>query len=310
MYIYSSSAISNQDSFDGTEFSENLVLIENQKDLRHPIYKEYVTPMVLRRMGTITRMSVACAFKCLQDANVENPDAIIVGTGMGALADTQKFLNIEITVENALLPPTAFIGSGHNSMAGQIALLLKNDNYNMTHVQQGLSFEHAVLDAMLNITEGKKAVLTGAVDELTPVVTDLAKQFGLDTRVQNQLSQGAGFFLFGNDKSKAKVEVKAVSIRKSDSVSNAVAAFLNENELDSNDISTGYIGYNLSLGTEESFPFSTVCYTDYCGQHAASSSFGMHLASIVLSTKEIGCNILVININPNTEVGLTWLQRV
>jgi hypothetical protein len=309
-YLYTSSAISTQDSFEGNDFVNNLTSIGTHPEIIHPVYKTYIPPMGLRRMGPATKMSVACAFKCLKNINLAQPDSIITATGFGALVDTLKFLNVSITVQNALLPPTSFIQSGHNSMAGQIALMLKNDCYNMTHVQQGLSFEYAMLDTMLSISEGKQNVLTGAVDEHIPVINDLANRFKLDQSKINQLSQGASFFVFGPDKSKAVTEVKAISIVDTENITEAINAFLSTHNIDAKSITMGFIGNNLTETPTAVFPFDTICYTDYCGQHAASSSFGLHYASEYMRINNNTQNTILININPDHKIGLTLLARV
>ena len=64
VYIYTSSAISTQDSFSGNEFVENLIPIEENKELAIPVYREFIKPMLMRRMGKATKMSIACAFNC------------------------------------------------------------------------------------------------------------------------------------------------------------------------------------------------------------------------------------------------------
>jgi 3-oxoacyl-[acyl-carrier-protein] synthase II len=290
---------------------EALIPIERNKSLVEPDYKEFIKPLAIRRMSKSAKMSIACAFKCLRDTGVEQLDAIIIGTGLGSLADTEKFLKISTTSEQKLLPPTSFIQSGHNTIAGQIALLLKNDCYNMTHVQQGFSFEHALLDSMLNITEGKKLVLAGAVDEHIPLLEDLANRFKMPESIKGQLSEGAGFFSMGPDKSKAMAEVKAISISQNDSLSAAIMSFLDVNQLSSGDIEMGFVGHNLSAETSENLPFATVIYTDYSGRHFSSSAFGLHLASQFLQHYgKLGAHVIIINIAANNKVGLTLLQRV
>ena len=130
-FIYSSAAISNQNSFEG-DFIDNITAFESGNVLIEPDYKEYIKPIMIRRMSKATKMSVACSFKCLEDIVQQQPDAIIVGTGLGALADSNTFLQVSTTNEEKVLPPTPFIQSGHNTIAGQIALLLGTDCYNMT----------------------------------------------------------------------------------------------------------------------------------------------------------------------------------
>ncbi len=181
----------------------------------------------------------------------------------------------------------------------------------MTHVQQGLSFEHALLDAMLNIYEGKQQVLTGAVDELTPLLKDISNRFQLPDILKNQLSEGASYFLMGPNKTKAFAEVKSVSIRNFTNLSDCILSFLKEKELSFTDISKGFIGYNLNTKINPDLSLDTLCYTDYSGRYYSSSAFGLHIASQYLQNySQSGNHAIVINITSKSEVGLTLLERV
>ncbi len=46
-------------------------------------YKEYIKPMMLRRMSKAIKMGLVAAKQALNEAGVEVPDSIIVGTGEG-----------------------------------------------------------------------------------------------------------------------------------------------------------------------------------------------------------------------------------
>lgn len=52
-------------------------------------------------------------------------DAIITATGLGCLADTEKFMNALMDNREQMLNPTAFIQSTFNTVGAQLALLLK-----------------------------------------------------------------------------------------------------------------------------------------------------------------------------------------
>ena len=310
-YIYTSSAVSTQDSFQGSDFLGELQPIEISKEIITPQYSDFIKPMLMRRMGKSTRMSVASAFNCMRQLGLTQPESIIVGTGLGALVDTEKFLSVSTTTEDKVLAPTAFILSGHNTVAGQIALLLKNDLYNMTHVQREVSFEYALLDAILNIAEGKENVLVGAYDELTSKVVDLATRFELNSEIKNQLSEGATFFLVGGDRSKAIAEIKAVEVIASNALEDAITHFLDRNEVLKKQVVKGFIGFNLQEKSKLNLPFSTLCYTDYCGRFFTSSSFGLHMASVFLQSEGlVNDYALVINKVSSKQVALTLLQRV
>src|SRR5690606_14557075 len=133
-YLSAASTISHQPTFRNEGVFASLPVLDLLSTIQNPDYKEFVEAGMLRRMSKILRMSVACAKDSLLQAGVGQPDAIIVGTGLGCLLDTEKFLNNVLTVEG-LLPPTSFIQSTHNTLAGQISLSLGNHAYNMTHTQ-------------------------------------------------------------------------------------------------------------------------------------------------------------------------------
>jgi 3-oxoacyl-(acyl-carrier-protein) synthase len=150
---------------------------------REPDYSGIIPPMQLRRMSKLVRMSVGAAKDCLRQAGLARPDAIIMGTALGCLADTELFLKKMLEQKEQMLTPTAFIQSTHNTPAGQIALSIGCQGYNNTLSQQGHSFESAVMAAALFIAENPEAsVLCGAGDELTATSLGLMQRLGLYTK--------------------------------------------------------------------------------------------------------------------------------
>ncbi len=307
-YIYAASAISAQDTFGKYARIADFEPFEKAEAPPKPEYKKYVPPMMIRRMGKITRSSVATAFHCLQEAGIDRPGAIVAATGLGALSDTEKFLNVSVTITGNMLPPTSFIQSGHNTMAGQIALLLKSDVYNMTHVQQGISFEHALIDTVLLLNEGTDNILVGAVDEYIATLGTLAEKFAIDTKVAAQLSEGAAFFLAGSNKARALARLQAVEVIGGNT-SEAVAAFLDRNGFKQDDISLCLVGGHL-LPDIPDLPFeNTIDYTAFSGRHFSTSGFGMYLAVSELYSARAGQNILIVNVNSPDETGLILLSN-
>ena len=124
-------------------------------------------------------MGVAAAFGCLNEAGCEMPEAIITGTAYGCLEDTGVFLSKMVEQHEELLSPTAFIQSTHNTVGAQIALMLRCRNYNNTFVHRGLSFESALLDAMLLMQEQTVSnALVGGVDAIRERVEGMARISG------------------------------------------------------------------------------------------------------------------------------------
>ena len=209
MYIQAAAGISPQHSFEQL-VKAPVVYSGNRLSCIEPDYSQIVDPKMIRRMSRIIKMGVAAAMDCLKTAAVaEMPGAIITGTAYGCLADTELFLGKMIENNEELLTPTAFIQSTHNTVAAQIALLLKCYNYNNTFVHRGLSFESALLDAITLLEEQQmSSALVGGIDELTATSYTLLSRFGLykkDITDSNLLynnpargtiaGEGAAFFL-------------------------------------------------------------------------------------------------------------------
>lgn len=163
LYINSVGVVSGVDNID-----EQPSYNTNCMYAAEPDYTQYIPPMQLRRMSKAVRMGIAASKAAMNNAGIERPDALSVGTAMGCLADTEVFLKKMIEQEEQMLTPTAFIQSTHNTVAGQIALLAKCNGHNMTYVHRGHSFEHAIINTQLYLNDNPgQQVLAGGIDELT-----------------------------------------------------------------------------------------------------------------------------------------------
>ncbi|MBO7477931.1 MAG: beta-ketoacyl synthase chain length factor [Salinivirgaceae bacterium] len=157
-------------------------------------FKELVADASLRRrMSRIVKMGVACGLKCAEELPSDSIDGIVTATGLGCLGDTEKFMESIVVNNERLLNPTPFIQSTFNTIGGQIALLRGIHSYNVTYVHRGLSFESALIDAAMQVADGKRNVLLGAVDEITASSADIQRRLGM-TR-EYELGEGANFFV-------------------------------------------------------------------------------------------------------------------
>ncbi|TLV03555.1 beta-ketoacyl synthase chain length factor [Dyadobacter luticola] len=307
-YISAASTISHQPTFKNAGFSALLEVLGESSALINPEYKEYIDAGLLRRMSKILRMSVACAKECIQQAEIEQPGAIIVGTGLGCLLDTEKFLNNSITIEG-LLPPTSFIQSTHNTMGGQISLSIGNHGYNMTHTQNTLSFEHALQDAMLLLAEGEENILVGAADEHIEFLSEVAHR--LHVYQEKQLTSGASFFVVSNEKtsgSLAKIS-DAQSWGLVSNVEDATAKFLKDNNVDLKALDLILYAGNLSefaeIDTEK-----CIDYTDFSGIYPTASSFALHYAVDSIAQNKPIRNVLIYNALIKNNLGLMLVQSL
>ena len=178
-----------------------------------PGYKEYLDATSARRLSRLLKMALVCSKQALAQAGDPLPDGVVTGTGLGCIEDTEKFLNTLLDNELGMLSPTSFIQSTHNTISGQIALMLKCHSYNNTWAHRWLSFEQAMDDALLLLEEGHHHVLVGSADDLTPRVHEILQELALyRSDVQDTKTPLAGesvcYFVVSttrNDQTKARV---------------------------------------------------------------------------------------------------------
>lgn len=280
MYIGKSACISYQNTI--LEEALELLPINKMEEVKviEPSYKDLIKPALLRRMSGVLKMGTYSAMNCL-DGGEQQPEAIIVGTGLGCVRDTISFLDQTINNDEQTLAPTAFIQSTHNSIGGQIALLLQNYRYNMTMVQNSVSFEMALLDAQLHLeVENLNTILVGGVDELTPELADLINQLAekLEAPIP-QLGQGSAFF----------------NITKKPNAYTSAKVNLIETRQHFNGDFISTIGLDLSQydlilngGFEQDIfpnPASVLNFKDYCGEYFTAPAFATYLAIQAINGK-------------------------
>ena len=108
-YINGIGLISPQRTAETKEFLKE-IMEYNADYLRcvEPGYKTFIDPIQSRRMSRLIKMGITAAKMSVADAELAMPDAIITGTGLGSVEDTEKILG-DITNEERLLNPTPFI---------------------------------------------------------------------------------------------------------------------------------------------------------------------------------------------------------
>lgn len=243
--------------------------VEGRFSATEPDYKEWIKEAGLRRrMSRIVKMGVTAGLQCLQDIP-EKPEAIITATGLGCLADTEKFLHSIGAQNEELLSPTPFIQSTFNTIGAQIALLSDNKAYNNTYVHRAFSFESALLDGMMQLQAGDAgSVLVGAVDELTPTVYDILQRMGAWRRFP--AGEGASFFLLANQKTEHTIaRIMAVDMLSGDFSQDQLA----QKRLD-------FLQRNNASGA------TVVCdatFKPVCGEYQTASSFGLWYACTQLN---------------------------
>jgi len=313
IYIRSASCISPQQTFGAAELPIDVKSYSENKFVAiEPDYKTYLNIPSARRMSRLIKMGVCAALSCLKDADVKVPDAIIAGTGLGCMEDSEKFLASLIVNNEQILSPTSFIFSTHNTVAAQVALLLQCNNYNFTHTHRGLSFENSLLDSILFLHDHPDAnILTGATDELTVTSYKILDRLGIIKKETDQntfsRSQTAGtipgegsvfFTLSGVADQRNLAKLSAVTTFSNpsgkDEIDARVAEFILHHKITTGDyILTGINGdaqsdkiYHAVL--EERFSANRKgTYKDLCGEYHTSTAFACWASTGMLKSQRV-----------------------
>lgn len=326
-----------------------------------PNYKAYINPLAARRMSRLIKMGITSAKIALIDAGMlpspegegsgvgSSPDAIITGTGLGSVEDTEKILT-GMNAGEQLMNPTPFIQSTYNTISSQIAITLKCHNYNSTYVHRSFSFESALQDTLLQFAEGAAmTVLVGGIDEMTDNHLQITRRAGhwkmspvnnlqlLSTRTFGALAgEGAAYFLLGNQSTASTYatlrDVKTIyKLEKPLKLEEAIHDFLSVNNLNVNQLDVVILGYNGDfhfdavydqLGSGIFNGTQQVWYKHLCGEYYTSTGFALWLGANILKHQMIPAavkfnnmpserlqNILIYNQYRNINHSLLLLSR-
>ncbi len=323
-YINGIGIISPQKTAETNEFlSEVMEYTEDYLKCIEPVYRGYIDPVLGRRMSRLIKMGITSAKLCIQDArrnlhdaestmsdgSCDNPDAIITGTGLGSVEDTEKILG-ELTREEKFLNPTPFIQSTYNTISSQIAINLRCHGYNATYVHRTFSFESGLLDALMQIEEKMAAnVLAGAIDEMTLNHLAITRRIGMwkmepanNLKLRGNMAPGAlagegsAYFLLGKEPGpNVYAQLTDVSNQFSQNhdfdTSLFVPRFLEKNGLTPADIDVFLLGINGDPAQDPQyvrvadslFPATAHgWYKHLCGEYHTATGFGLYTAANIL----------------------------
>lgn len=327
-YINGMSCISAQATADGVSFLENPIAYDTVIfNARDGDYKKYIKPAAMRRMSQSVKMGITASSMALEEAGIENPDAIITGTGRGCRQDSEVFLEKILENDEAFLTPIKFIQSTHNTVGGQIALGLNCNAYNFTYAQDAVSFESALWDAQSWVLEASstKNVLVGGIDELAKNAVELHKRLGhlkqekissnltvLQSGTKGSLaSEGATFFVVSNEKnanSYAELcDIEIYNTASSEEMVRNIERFLGNNGLRTEEIDAVVLGNNGDIEFDTFYePLQNelfkntrqLYYKHLAGEHHTVSAFGMWMACKILHGQKVPESSKLNTINP------------
>ena len=308
IYINGLSAVSAQPTVDETFLQGNIAAPSaDYRKVIEPEYKQYLNPTASRRFSKLIKMSLVAAQKSIAMAEGVMPEAIITGTGLGCLEDTEKFLRSLIENNESMLSPTAFIQSTHNTISGQIAMMITCYHPNYTYSNRYFSFESSLLDGVLMLQDNScTTILVNAADEVIPVTNTVLKRLGLWDRGESiagipvQMGEGVVSMVLSTEKTASSMAVvKALDLiyilPEEKNITDLFTEFLQAASLKVSDIDVVILGMN---GDAESdahyepvrklFNASTqLVYKHLFGESFTTSAYAYWLAAQVLHKKQL-----------------------
>ena len=306
MYIKKMSYISCQTTFDLSFFDKksldyNSVFV----NAIEPDYGDTIPKGLLRRMGKGVRMGIGSGMHLIQ--NCELISGIIIGTANGGLEDCVKFLNQIVDFQEGTLTPTNFVQSTPNALAANLAMMTQNSCYNSTHVNTGLAFESAIMDALLTLNEVDGDILLGSTEEVTPANVNIDKLKGWvvdsDTKLSalihkhqagSVIGEGAGMFVVSKDNTDALaklIDILTITTEDFSKIGPIVDDFLKNNHIDIHNLAfvVGRNGHGKHNDNYDEFEKIFVkdqplfSFKNICGEFPTSISFALWLSVNILN---------------------------
>lgn len=320
IYIQSVSQISVQKPLTDEWFENPILPKEAFAQSIEPDYKQFIPPAESRRMGRLIKRAITTSLSALEKGGCEMPDAIISGTGLGCIENTEKFLNAVIDNDEECLPPTAFMQSTHNTISSQIAIRLHCHGYNSTYSNQGTSFDSALLDAFMQLQLGQvRTALVGGHDEMTPDYFNMLSKINywrkedVNVDVMRKCDKEINSFsgscslsmLVGTDHTEnALCRLDGIEICHSPNPSQireSVVRMLGNNNLNLSDVDAVVASYSGNPNVDhcvghyltQAMPeFPVIWYKHLFGESFCSSAFGMYVAAMCLYKRLIPKQLL------------------
>jgi len=309
MFIQDMSCISAQSTYDDSLFEKGARFFDADKMVAaEPDYTNLIKSSQLRRMSKLMRMSVATAVPLIN----KYPDVsgVIIASSNGSVDRSLRFLSQIIEYDEGTLTPTDFVQSTANCIAGGLALIGGIRGYNTTHVNQGLSFESALLDALMQFNEhDQHELLVGGGEEISQGYYNIERKRGMykdeSINTKNLLSsntkgtllgEGVTMFMMSvdkNNKSIAKInDVDMIAHVNDEDLANKCLNFLKKNKLNPIDIDCLLLGRSGDSRTdifydhlaEKLFPKqSQYVFKHLTGDYCSVSAFATWLVAKLLS---------------------------
>ena len=272
-----------------------------------PNFRDWLNPLESRRMGKILKRALVTAQKVMHDSGVQQPDAVITGTGLGCIENTELFLDQLCREGEEMLKPTYFMQSTHNTISSLISIHDHLHGYNTTYSHKSVSFDSALLDAFTQLRLGdiQTALVTGN-DEMTPTYFSILQRAGyVGQPGQVAAGETSVAMMLTTDPADALCEIEEVSM----SVRGVQQPFAPADLLV---LGTNGVPQNDQLYREvaQHMPgVETFEYKRLFGESYTVSGLGIYAAAHLLSQGRAG-RVLFVNHSDNLNVTFVTLKTV
>jgi len=272
-----------------------------------PNFRDWLNPLESRRMGKILKRALVTAQKVMHDSGVQQPDAVITGTGLGCIENTELFLDQLCREGEEMLKPTYFMQSTHNTISSLISIHDHLHGYNTTYSHKSVSFDSALLDAFTQLRLGdiRTALVTGN-DEMTPSYFNILQRAGyVGQPGQVAAGETSVAMMLTTDPADALCEIEEVSM----SVRGVQQPFAPADLLV---LGTNGVPQNDQLYREvaQQMPgVETFEYKRLFGESYTVSGLGVYAAAHLLSQGRAG-RVLFVNHSDNLNVTFVTLKTV
>lgn len=272
-----------------------------------PNFRDWLNPLESRRMGKILKRALVTAQKVMHDSGVLQPDAVITGTGLGCIENTELFLDQLCREGEEMLKPTYFMQSTHNTISSLISIHDHLHGYNTTYSHKSVSFDSALLDAFTQLRLGdiQTALVTGN-DEMTPSYFSILQRAGyVGQPGQVAAGETSVAMMLTTDPADALCEIEEVSM----SVRGVQQPFAPADLLV---LGTNGVPQNDQLYREvaQQMPgVETFEYKRLFGESYTVSGLGVYAAAHLLSQGRAG-RVLFVNHSDNLNVTFVTLKTV
>ena len=339
VYIYAASQVSVQQPLSDEWMTQPMVLAEGYNRAVEPDYRQYIPPLESRRMGKLLKRAVAVGADVIAKSGIAMPDAIVSGTGLGCIDYTELFLVPLCRDGEALLKPTFFMHSTHNTVSSSLAIRLKCNGYNTTYSHKSISFDSALDDAMMQMAcgEASTAMVCG-FDEVTPTYYRLLSKIGFLGHPGMSSGECAAAFMLGRDgvsdvSPLCRIEGHRILCLPSNrELADAVNAMLHKAGKDTGGVEAVLMGYNGSKELDARYDalrsdvfgrMVPLHYKHLFGECYSAPALGLYAAACCLDhgvvpslmRRDGGADMavgsmLVVNFDDGKNCALTLLSRI